>query len=339
MANDKNDTPQTPVDPGEAPPGGEEPTQTLCQKWFNDYLEKPLEIDLEVAEGAATVGCLGYDEGKIGTQLRVCRVEDARKIRGEYRGIKNCISTALAAHAAGVTANVTGYVDKQKVLETKLNKALEGIKAAKSGMAKVHALACKLETARKDSCNSEQCKAIDKGLPKVDGVGGLQRFNNKISAFQATISTLNGNADALFEMGIKYAGIQASTNVTSIKPMTDLLKQDADGLATDVTEQCAALDKKIAEQAEALAGEITGLSTALYLRQKTQLTHDFLSDLKADLTDIRDQDCGALDYAAAKDRLTVICETAVTTFNTTATCGEGEESGGNKFNTQDAPSC
>ncbi len=337
MANEMNQGPQQTGDNGGQTPAGEDSPQTICQKWFNDYLESPLETDREVAQGAATVGCLGYDEGRVGTQLRVCRLEDARKVRAEYRGIKICISTALAAHAAGVTANVTGYVDKQKALEGKLKKALEAIKTAKSGMAKVHALACKLETARKDSCNSEQCKAIDKGLPKVDGVGGLERFKNGITGFRESISTLNGNADALFEMGIKYAGIQASTNVTSIKPMTDLLKASADSLATEVTEQSAALDKKIADHADALAGEITGLSTALYLRQNTQLTYDYLTELKTELEGIVGQGCADLDYASAKDRMTIICETAVTTFNTTATCSE--ERGGNKFNTQDAPSC
>ncbi len=337
MANDMND-PQVPVDNGGEGPGGEDSTQTLCQKWFNDYLENPLEADLERAAGAATVGSLGYDEGKIGTQLRVCRLEDVQKIRAEYRGIQTCISTTLAAHAAGVAVNVTGYVGKDKALEGKLNAALEAIKAIKTGMGKVHALACKLEAARKDSCNSEQCKAIDKGLPKVDQVGGLERFNKEITAIRERVTTVNGNADALFEMGIKYAGIQASTNVTSLKGMTDQLKTDADALAADVLAQAKALDTKLADQEVALATEITGLSTALYTRQTTKLAYDCLEELKTDLEEIVGQDCTQLDYEATNDRLRYLCETAVSTFDTTAGCGD-QDGGGNKFNTQDAPSC
>lgn len=337
MAKKMYAEPTDPEDPGQEMPDNEETPLTLCQKWFNDYLEKPLEQDIKVAEGAAKVGCLGYDEGKISTQLRVCRLEDARKVRGEYLGIKNCISTTLSGHAAGVVANVTLYAEKEKALAEKLNKVLESVKAVKVGMAAVHGLSCKLETARKDSCNSEQCKAIDKGLPAVEGIGGLERFNSSIDEYRETISTLNGNADSLFEMSIKYAGIQASTNVATITPMAEKLKTDAEGLATDVTDQCTGLDKKIGEQGTALADEITGLSSALYTRHGTSMAHDFLTALKGELESVVDQQCADLDYATAKDELTQYCEAAITTFDTTSGCDE--EGGGNKFNIQDAPSC
>jgi hypothetical protein len=335
-----NDMTNDPVDSGTEPipPAVDESSPSKAVNKFNDYLESPLETELGQAEGAVTVGCLAYEDSKSGSNIQVCRLEDALKVRAEYRGIQNCISTTLAAHSEGVSGNVAEYVVSETAIGGKLTTALEAIKAAKSQMAKVRGLVCKLEDAQKDSCNSEQCKAIDKGLPKSNGEKGLKRFNVEVSAIAEKTKELCVRTDGIFDVGVKYAGIQASINVACLTDAVALLKTDADNLVTDVADNGSALDDKITTHQEALDGEITGLGAALRGRQSGERFHATLTDLKAQLTEFSEEDCAVFDEANGKERIEEICTTAVTTFKTTSPCGDGQ-GGNNKFNTQDNPSC
>jgi uncharacterized protein YoxC len=337
MANEMNKDPdQSGTEPASPPVDESSPSKAVNK--FNDYLESPLETDVKQATGAVTVGCLAYEDGKSGSNIRVCRLEDAHKVRAEYRGIQNCISSTLAAHAGGVKDSVVEYVVSETALSAKLTTALEAIKAAKKQMTKVRGIVCKLEDAQKDSCNSEQCKAIDKGLPMANGEKGLKRFNAEVSAIAEETKELCVRTDGIFDVGVKYAGIQASVNVACLTDAMTLLKKDADGLVTNVTENGTALDAKITTQQTALDGEIDGLGAALKGRLHGERYHAALLDLQIQLTDISGEDCSAFDEAAGKERIEEICTTAVTTFKTTSPCGDGQ-GGTNKFNTQDNPSC
>lgn len=333
---------EDPVAPNPPHGQGEDPI-SKCRTWINNYLENPLEIDREKAAAEAKVACLGYEEGKISTQIRVCRLRDAQRVRTEYRDIQNCVSTTVAAHAGGVSANVTSYLDKEKELSTKLDAALAAIQAVKGQIGKVHSLCCKLETARTDSCNSEQIKEIKKKLPAdADDDAGLVRFNKETDAICDCAETANEKADDLVELGIKYSAIQATMNVTSLESLIKKLTDDATALATDVTDQAGVLDTKLTEHQTAVNAEIQELTTAIFGRKSTERASASLEMLHIELDiEIGNFNCEDLDKKNEEDntpmeQLEAYCDQVISTFEETAACGD-EDDNGNKFNTQDAP--
>jgi len=343
MANDMTDDPEMPVDNEETTPTEEAvDPQSLCAKKFTDYLDAPLAADRESAAGAATVACLGYEEYQTKVRLRLCRLEDARAVSGEYRAIRNGISTTMAAHAGGVAVNAAVYEMINGDLTKSLDAVLKALKEVKTQMGKVNTLACKLERDCNDSCTVGERRLIDKTLGRgffkrnandlIKKVKGEKDDNGLI-----TVKGVTHHADDLFDMGVKYAGIQASANVVSLKPMATRLEETAKGLATDVTYQITALDATLLAQQTELDAEVTTLSNGLYERHATTINATSLEALAAELTDIADHDCATLDYDDAVATLVANCQTVVTTFDATAACPPGGED--NKFNTQDAPSC
>lgn len=343
MAKDINEDPKDPVGAGEDT-SNTDPADppSLCTKKITDYQNEPLADDRESAAGAATVACLGYEENQSSVRLRLCRLEDARAVRGEYRAIRNCISTTMAAHAAGVSANVAVYEAKGGELTKNLDAALKALKAVKSQVALVNTLACKLETACNDSCTAEERKIIDKALGKdrfkrdaneiIKKVKGEKDENGLI-----VTKGLSHHTDDLFDMGVKYAGIQASANVISLKPMAATLLETADGLATNVTEQMTSLDATLTTHQTELDAEVTGLSESLYERHTSDVSSASLEALNVELDEFADGKCEDLDYEASITTLIENCTAVVSTFDVAAGCPPGGED--NKFNTQDATSC
>ncbi|MEO0734611.1 MAG: hypothetical protein AAFZ52_17375 [Bacteroidota bacterium] len=338
MANDMNQP--DPEEPGTdpTPPTADETAPTKAVNKFNDYLNDPLKGQLDQAKGAVTVGCLAYEDGKSGTNIQVCRLEDAQKVRAEYRGIQNCVSTSLAAHAAGVSTAVASHVTTATALDTQLTTSLNAIKAAKNQLVVVRGLIGKLENALKDSCNADERNAINQHLPTVDGKGGLERFNFEVGEISTTTKDLCERVDSVFDVSVKYAGVQASVNVACLTDAVAKLKTDADALVTNVADNGTQLDAKVVTHQTALDGEITSLGGALFMRQHNERHHAALVDLEATLTTIVGQDCANFDEAGGLERIEAICTETVTTFKTSSPCPE-EDNGTNKFNVQDQPSC
>ncbi|MEL6274513.1 MAG: hypothetical protein AAFU03_05285 [Bacteroidota bacterium] len=313
----------------------EMPTKT--QKLINNYIETTLSSDIDQAHSAEKIGCLGYEEGKTSTQIRVCRLQDAQKVRGEYQGIHNCVSTTLAAHADGIQANVAIYLEKNTALEAKLTAALEAIKAAKSQMWKVREAACKLDAAREDSCNSEQLKALGELGSNEAGQRGNVRFDADVTAIRDEVFKLYNMSDELFEQGALFAGVQAFMNIPSLESMVAKLHEDAHGLASNVGENAGELDGLIADCQTELATEITSLTGGLFTKNSTRLDSLFLEQLNDDLSDLATEDCTAMDNNREADleALNTICEEVMSTFSQEIDCGDGEP-GMNKFNTPPA---
>lgn len=343
MANDMTDEP---IGAGDDTTNTDTDNSTdatsLCTKKITDYLKKPLADDRKSANGAATVACLGYEENTVSVRLHVCRLEDARLVSDEYSALRNYISTTLAAHATGMATNVEGYVTRESELSDKLNTTLEALKGVKSHMAKVNSLACKLETACNDSCTAEERKIMDSAL----GKNVFKRSANELvkqvkgEKDQEGLITVKGtthHADDLFDMGVKYAGIQASTNVSSLTSLIDSLKESTGKIATNVNEQADSLGQGIMDLQKALDEEVAKLSTSLYDRRLSAQVATGLDELEEELTSISTVDCEALDYAASITELEANCLAVVSTFDKTADCPPND--GESKFYSQDVPSC
>jgi len=276
---------------------------------------------------------MGYEESKVSTQIRVCRLQDAQKVRGEYQGIHNCVSTTLAAHADGIKGNVATYLEKNTALEDKLTTALESLKAVKSQMWKVREAACKLDAAREDSCNSEQIRALSDLGPNADGLSGNARFDADVTAIRDEVFNLYNSSDDLFEKGPKFAGVQAFMNIPSLESMAEKLKEDADALAGNVSGNAGELDQLIADCQTELGEEITALTGELFNKHNTELDSEFLDQLDVELENLASTDCAAMDHEADVELLESICLEVMGTFTQEIDCSNGEP-GMNKFNSR-----
>lgn len=343
MANDMKQEPDGPDGTGNQTPPPPASTLSRCAKKYADYIKDPLAGDVEVAAGAQEVACLGYEENRNNVRLRICRQQDALEVHGEYLALRNAVSSTLAAHAAGVAANTESYEKKNGELDKKLDVALKAIKKVKDQMAKVNSLACKLERMSNDPCTIEERNIIDTAKTETDY---FKREANEIvkkikgetdDTGQTTTMGATERADDLFDMVVKYSGIQASTNVLSIKPMAKVLVETADGLVTDVVEQITTLEESIAGHQAKLDEGVAALSTSQYERYTAEASGAALEALGSKLDELVISDCGTLNYAGEIEKFKGYCIDVIGSFGTSSACSDDD--GSAKFSTQDAPSC
>lgn len=347
MMEEKTPDPVPPTDEG-----GTNANRTPTQKIFDKYRNEDLTIAKQTAEGVVDVACLAYEQGKTSTQIQVCRIQDVQLVRNEYRSIQNVISSSLGAYSTAVNTKLEEYLKKEKSLTEKLTASLTALKEVKSKLGEVNQLACKLEKACTDSCNSNQLKELNRldqievtivegGKEKKKKVKGTERFKFELKGIASEVQNCYDHADNIFEYGIKYAGIQASMNVESLKEAIARLTKDAEGLVTNVADSSNSLDEKLLKQQETLHTEIGDLTESLADSRSGSAAQKALLKLDVDLGKIADEaDCENAELTDQwEDCLIKLCEGALSTFKRSSSCPTADDSGTttNIFNPLDAP--
>ncbi|MCB0628405.1 MAG: hypothetical protein R2824_18805 [Saprospiraceae bacterium] len=248
---------------------------------FDNYREG-LSGPIKNAASDGKVACTEYNSKKVISGYKRCAYQRAGKAYIEYSNISVCISTMLAEDVRQIKSNIDVYIAQSGTLKENLSGALEQISGIKKKLGELNDAACKLKDALKDSCNSEQKKALIKGLPQTST---QEKFNDAVSKIIAQAEAACDMADSTFESSVKVAGINAFSNVGSLLEYGKTMEASATVFDKDIQANInSAKELQAATYAaflEALQLESTDeykKYKALLIEEALEVTQEFATD-------------------------------------------------------------
>ncbi len=282
MAEETNNNSNDPIDPNDMESQGQtggdlsafSPDQT--NEIFTEHGNK-LGDPIKDAENEAGIRTTEYEAKKVISNYKQCAYEEAVKAYREYSKICICISTYLEQDVTQINGNVGSYIDQSQGFSTYLSASLDKIKEMKKKMLEVNDAAYKLRDALKDSCNSEQKKILIRGLPGTDDEPSFLEAAKDIIEQASVVCS---RADDVFETGVKVAGINAFTNVESLKEFGTTLVTCAGGFNKDVKSNVTFTSEQMTAALDDLSAALQEESIAESEKYKALLAQSSLEDTR-----------------------------------------------------------
>ena len=248
MAKGKN-VKSDPLPPGN---GGGECQDTL--KCFTDYKEG---AEARKTESEGVSDALGTTfKGKLDDVCDERRnFKKANDTLNIYNDIYYCQSISLCKDIEQSQETVKLKTELAGKVKANFETVGAKLKTIKTKLTNVKNLTGTLETAVCDSCNTESKKAIAKKV-------GEQELLGCVAKIKELSLVAEGVSDQASESSVIVAGVLAFTNVASIKPYTDSLKEKCDTFKKDVEENVKNTSKTIDGVKKSLNDALCELSVA-----------------------------------------------------------------------------
>lgn len=258
----------------EPPKSKNETISTKTQDFFDKYKEeldkkmKKCDSDLSVKNTEKETACSNYE-------FALTYLNQAKDAVSEYEKISNCTTTIMNQDVTEIDNKISNTIALSGQVKTDLDAAIEAVRDAKSKIAVVDSLACKLTDALGQSCNSEEMKVLKK----------IQGFEETVRKLIQKANQANNAVDDAHEVAIKVSATQAFTNVESLKDFGTNLKTKGAAFHANVLENLTFNHTKYEEATTGLNDSLVGTSTAEFAMNAQSLCCTGLSELNNDTFD------------------------------------------------------
>lgn len=249
-----------------------------CKEPENDCGEKDTPTQKSINRERVKVCDLLYVSAGTTNQLQK-RFDGANAVYGDmkslftktegnyqrYRNLEISVGTELLQTNELVKANVAAYNKLNKDLGAVLKNIAKSIKDVKSKFADLRDAGCKLDSCKKDSCNTSQWKALTGIAPNCPKEDPPEACKDAEKIFAELISKPNGlslDIDSLFKSSHDVVGIQLFSNIESLDPLQKSLEEKAKVFEKHISETMKLRDVDIKKLQDDLVKSVQEITKA-----------------------------------------------------------------------------
>lgn len=276
------------------PPPEEQKTKT--EEVFENFL-KGLEDKIKNSKNDLDVKTTEFNSALATRRYATNKLDQGQKAVKEYTQFSNNVSNSVGQDVLEVDTKIGEAIKGSASVKTKMDAAIDAIKAAKDKMALVDSKACKLSDALKESCNADQLRILC----------GIPDFNDLAEEIINKSDEAHDTADDASEAAVKVSAALAFANVESLKDYGTSLKDKGAAFQSDVSGNLDFNNEKLDEAQEEVTASLIVLSTAECAKYESYLGCDGLVKLQAETFD--------KDMATIGSELFTICHSLEDTFD------------------------
>ena len=192
------------------------------------YCEKRTEA--EGTANAADTTWRGFEEAR---QFKICLWSRSKVARNFYRSIDYYAALPTAAETERMGKDLDDFIKKSDELSKALKDIAKGVKNIKDKAAELKGAACTLGSCLKEFTNNDQYEVLSQRIP---GFGDTVRNDliKRVTTDDPDAVTAVQLADDAFKVSVEVVGLQAFSNVDSLKPLGAGLLDRAKSFKADV---------------------------------------------------------------------------------------------------------